>query len=61
MGNLTVGGTGKTSLVMGLCNYLFDRKYNIGVITGGIKLQMQITCKLSKKILTQMKLAMKQF
>ena len=37
VGNLTVGGTGKTSLVIWLCNYLSDRKYNIGVITGGYK------------------------
>lgn len=37
IGNLTVGGTGKTSLVIWLCNYLSDRKYNIGVITGGYK------------------------
>ena len=37
IGNLTVGGTGKTSLVIWLCNYLSDRKYNIGVISGGYK------------------------
>jgi tetraacyldisaccharide-1-P 4'-kinase len=30
IGNLTVGGTGKTSLVIWLCNYLSSRKYNIG-------------------------------
>ena len=37
IGNLTVGGTGKTSLVIWLCNYLAARKYNIGVISGGYK------------------------
>jgi|TARA_Y100000389_G_C17424014_1_gene498445 tetraacyldisaccharide 4'-kinase len=37
IGNLTVGGTGKTSLVIWLCNYLSSRKYNIGVISGGYK------------------------
>ena len=37
VGNLTVGGTGKTSLVIWLCNYLDSRKYNIGVISGGYK------------------------
>ena len=37
VGNLTVGGTGKTSLVIWLCNYLHSRKYNIGVISGGYK------------------------
>ena len=41
VGNLTVGGTGKTSLVIWLCNYLSDRKYNIGVITGGYKTSNQ--------------------
>ena len=37
IGNLTVGGTGKTSLVIWLCNYFSSRKYNIGVISGGYK------------------------
>ena len=37
VGNLTVGGTGKTSLVIWLANYLNSRKYNIGVISGGYK------------------------
>ena len=37
IGNLTVGGTGKTSLVIWLCNYLSQRKYKIGVISGGYK------------------------
>jgi tetraacyldisaccharide-1-P 4'-kinase len=34
IGNLTVGGTGKTSLVIWLCNYFSSRKYNIN----GVKL-----------------------
>ena len=37
VGNLTVGGTGKTSLVIWLCNHLESRKYKIGVISGGYK------------------------
>ena len=37
IGNLTVGGTGKTSLVIWLCNHLTSRKYKIGVISGGYK------------------------
>ena len=37
IGNLTVGGTGKTSLVIWLCNYLTSRSYNVGVISGGYK------------------------
>ncbi len=37
VGNLTVGGTGKTSIVIWLCNYFSSRKYNIGVISGGYK------------------------
>lgn len=37
VGNLTVGGTGKTSLVIWLCNYFSSRKYNVGVISGGYK------------------------
>ena len=37
VGNLTVGGTGKTSLVIWLCNYFSSRKYNIAVISGGYK------------------------
>jgi len=37
VGNLIVGGTGKTSLVIWLCNYFSSRKYNIGVISGGYK------------------------
>ena len=37
VGNLTVGGTGKTSLVIWLCNNLTSRKYKIGIISGGYK------------------------
>ena len=37
IGNLTVGGTGKTSLVIWLCNYLTSRSYNVAVISGGYK------------------------
>jgi tetraacyldisaccharide 4'-kinase len=37
IGNLTVGGTGKTSLVIWLCNYLSSKDYKIGIISGGYK------------------------
>ena len=51
-GNLTVGGTGKTSLVIWLCNYFSSRKYNIGVISGGYKTnkpnELEIVGKYSK-------------
>ena len=37
IGNLTFGGTGKTSLVIWICNYLYSKNYKIGVISGGYK------------------------
>ena len=37
IGNLTVGGTGKTSLVIWLANHLSELNYKVGIITGGYK------------------------
>ncbi|MBT7543062.1 MAG: tetraacyldisaccharide 4'-kinase [Gammaproteobacteria bacterium] len=37
VGNLTVGGTGKTSLVIWLANYLSKLNYKVGIISGGYK------------------------
>ncbi len=37
IGNLTVGGTGKTSLVIWLANHLSDLNYKVGIISGGYK------------------------
>ena len=37
IGNLTVGGTGKTSLVIWLCNYLSSKDYKIGIYLVDIK------------------------
>ena len=35
VGNITVGGTGKTPLVIWLCNYLKDNGYHPGIISRG--------------------------
>ncbi len=35
VGNITVGGTGKTPLLIGLCNYLEKQGYRPGVISRG--------------------------
>ena len=37
VGNLTTGGTGKTSLVISLCRFLKDKGYNVAVLTRGYK------------------------
>ncbi len=39
VGNLTTGGTGKTPLVIWLCNYLTRSGYKCGVLTRGYKLR----------------------
>ncbi|MDB6096506.1 MAG: tetraacyldisaccharide 4-kinase [Francisellaceae bacterium] len=35
VGNITVGGTGKTSLVIYLANYLQSKKYKVGIVSRG--------------------------
>ena len=37
IGNITTGGTGKTPLVIWLCNYLSEKEQNIAVLTRGYK------------------------
>ena len=37
IGNITTGGTGKTPLVIWLCNYLSEKEQNLAVLTRGYK------------------------
>ena len=37
IGNLTVGGTGKTPLTIWLCNYLLKKGLKVGIVSSGYK------------------------